>query len=85
MVMRDIDSFHCPEPMFISLGCASGNKPGLGEMKTAYIPHNQTLNILLYRYDTIMPVYLHHVNRKSDHTVSRLGHGSSHIFEEILS
>ena len=38
-----------------------------------------------------MPVYLHllsyfdHVNRKSDHTVSRLGHGSSPIFEEFLS
>ena len=38
-----------------------------------------------------MPVYLHllsfveHVSRKSDHTVSRLCHRSSPIFEEFLS
>ena len=32
--------------MFISLGCASGNKPGLGAMETAYIPHNH--NCILY-------------------------------------
>ena len=32
--------------MFIPLGCASGNKPGLGAMETAYIPHNNTLSVL---------------------------------------
>ena len=30
MVMRDIGSFHCPEPMFISRGAAEGNKHGRG-------------------------------------------------------
>ena len=25
--------------------CASGNKPGLGAMETAYIPHNHTLTV----------------------------------------
>ena len=34
-----------PSPMFISLGRASGNKPGLGAMETAYIPHNHTLTV----------------------------------------
>ena len=34
MVMRDIGSFHCPEP----LGSASGNKLGRGVMNTACIP-----------------------------------------------
>ena len=62
MVMRDIGSFHCSEPRFISLGCASGNKPGLGAMETAYIPHNHTLTVLLYRYNTFMPVYVHLLN-----------------------
>ena len=26
-------------------GCASGNKPGLGAMETACIPHNHTLAV----------------------------------------
>ena len=38
-------STRSPLPMFISLGCASGNKPGLGVMGTAYIPHNYTLTV----------------------------------------
>ena len=38
MAMRDIGSFHCPSPMFITLGCASGNKHGRGVMDTAGIP-----------------------------------------------
>ena len=85
MVMRDIGSFHCPEPRFISRGEAKGNKLGRGVMNTACI------TVLLYRYNTFMPVYLHllifydHVNRKSDHTMSRLCHGTSPIFEEFLS
>ena len=45
MVMRDIGSFHCPEPMFISRGAAEGNKHGLGAMETAYIPHNHILTV----------------------------------------
>ena len=89
--MRDIGSFHCPEPRFISRGGAEGNKLGRGVMNTACIPHNHTLTVLLYRYNTFMPVYLHllsffdHVSRKSDHTVSRLCNRSSPIFEEFLS
>ena len=35
MVMRDIGSFHCPEPRFISRGEAEGNKLGRGVMNTA--------------------------------------------------
>ena len=31
------------------LGSASGNKPGLGVMETAYIPHNHTLTVYYYR------------------------------------
>ena len=90
MVMRDIGSFHCPEPRFISRGGAEGNKLGRGVMNTACIPkYNHTLTVLLYRYNTHMPVYLHlffdHVSRKSDHTVSRLCHRLSPIFEEFLS
>ena len=42
---RDTDDIHYPSPMFISLGCASGNKSGLGAMETAYIPHNHTLTV----------------------------------------
>ena len=84
MVMRDIGSFHCPEPRFISRGAAEGNKHGRGVMDTR---NNHTLTVLLYRYNTFMPVYLHlfydHVNRKSDPPVSRLRHGSSPIFEEF--
>ena len=37
MVMRDIGSFHCPEPRFISRGEAEGNKLGRGVMNTACI------------------------------------------------
>ena len=91
MVMRDIGSFHCPEPRFISRGRAEGNKLGRGVMDTACIPHNHTLTVLLYRYNTFMPVYLHllsffdQVSRKSDNTVSRLCHRLSPIFEELLS
>ena len=44
MVMRDIDSFHCPEPRFISRGVADGNKPGQGAMETACIPKLQYFN-----------------------------------------
>ena len=44
------DSIHYPSPMFISLGCASGNKPGLGAMETAYIPHNHTLTVYYRAY-----------------------------------
>ena len=44
-LFRDTGSFHCPLPMFISLGYASGNKPGLVAMETAYIPHNHTLTV----------------------------------------
>ena len=36
---------HYPSPKFISLGSASGNKPRLGAMETAYIPHNHTLTV----------------------------------------
>ena len=66
MVMRDIGSFHCPEPRFISRGGAEGNKLGRGVMNTACIPK------LLYRYNTFVPVYLHllsffdHVSCKSE-------------------
>ena len=86
MVMRDIDSFHCPEPRFISRGAVEGNKHGRGVSR-----NNHTFTVLLYRYNTFMPVYLHllsyfhHVNRRSDLTVSRLCHGSLPIFEEFLS
>ena len=44
-LFRDTGSIHYPSPMFISLGCASGNKPGLGAMETAYIPHSHTLTV----------------------------------------
>ena len=42
-LIQDAGSIHYPSLMFISLGCASGNKPGLGAMETVYIPHNHTL------------------------------------------
>ena len=38
MVMRDIGSFHCPEPRFISRGEAEGNKHGRGAMDTCLYP-----------------------------------------------
>ena len=47
-LFRDTGSIHYPSPMFISLGCASGNKPGLGAMETAYITHNHTLTVYYY-------------------------------------
>ena len=57
--MRDKGSFHYPETRFISLGSASGNKPGLGVMETAFIPHNHILTVLiLYRYNIFMSVHL---------------------------
>ena len=47
-LIRDTGSIHYPLPKFISLGFASGNKPGLGAMETDYIPHNHTLTIVMY-------------------------------------
>ena len=47
-LFRDTGSIHYPSPMFISLGCASENKPGLGAMETAYIPHNHILTVYYY-------------------------------------
>ena len=44
-LFRDTGSSHFPLPMFTSIDCASGNKPGLGVMETAYIPHNHTLTV----------------------------------------
>ena len=44
-LFRNTGSNHYPLPMFISLGCTSGNKPGLGVMETAYIPHNYALSV----------------------------------------
>ena len=44
-LFRDTGSIHSFLPRFISLGYASGNKPGLGIMETAYIPHNYTLTL----------------------------------------
>ena len=77
MVMGDIGSFHCPEPRFISRGAAKGNKHGRGVMDTACILYNHTLTVLLYRYNTFMPLYLQllcffydHVNRKCVPAVS---------------
>ena len=72
-------------PLEINLGS------GQWKLPRYLYPENHTLTVLLYRYNTFMPVYLHllsyfdHVNRKGNHTVSRLGHGSSPIFEEFLS
>ena len=42
-LFRDTGSIHYPSHIFISLGCVAGNKPGLGAVETAYIPHNHTL------------------------------------------
>ena len=65
---------------------------GKGEWLLPVSRNNHTLTVLLYRYNTFMPVYLHllsffydRVNRKSNPTVSGLCHGSSPIFEEFLS
>ena len=44
-LFRDTGSIHYPSPKFISLGSASGNKPGLGAMETGYIPQNHTLTV----------------------------------------
>ena len=49
----DTGSDHFPLPMFISLGCASGNKPGLGVMETLCIPHNHTLTVYYSIYHTV--------------------------------
>ena len=78
MVMRDIGSFHCPEPRFISRGEAEGNKLGRGEM-------NSAIQYIYARLFTLVYFFYDHVNRKSDHTMSRLCHGTSHIYEEFLS
>ena len=59
MVMRDIGSFHYPETRFIFRGAAEGNKQRQGVMETAYIPHNHTLTVLLYRYNILISVHLH--------------------------
>ena len=88
--MRDIGSCDCPEPRFISIGAPEGNKLGRGVILPVS-RNNHTLTVLLYRYNTFMPVYLHllsffdHMNRTSDHTMSILCHGSSPIFEDFLS
>ena len=58
-VMRDIGSSHCPEPRFISRGAGQGNKHGRGLWLLSVSRNNHTLTILLYRYNTFMPVYLH--------------------------
>ena len=52
-LFRDIGSFHYPLPMFISLGSASGNKPGLVVMETAYIPHKHTLTVYYSTFQTL--------------------------------
>ena len=44
-LFRDTGSIHYPSPKFISLCSSSGNKPELGAMGTAYIPHNHTLTV----------------------------------------
>ena len=49
-LFRDKGSIHYPSPMFISLACASGNKPGLGAIETAYIPHKHTLTVYYCTY-----------------------------------
>ena len=91
MVMRDIGSFHCPKPRFISRGGAEGNKLGRGVMNTACIPKLPYFNCLnvpiQYIYARLFThvEFFDHVSRKSDHTVSRLCHRSSPIFEEFLS
>ena len=56
MVMRDIGSFHCPEPRYISRGAAEGNKRG-------------RYNIFM---PVCLPLlsFFEHVNRKSDLTVT---------------
>ena len=43
--VHDTGRMHYPTPKFISIGFASGNKPVLGAMETAYIPHNPTLTV----------------------------------------
>ena len=47
MVMRDIGSFHCPEPR------------ARGQWKLPVSSNSHTLTVLLYRYNTFRPVYLH--------------------------
>ena len=42
-----------PSHIFIFLGCASGNKPRLGSMETAYITHNHTLTV---KYSVSSPI-----------------------------
>ena len=54
-LFRDTGSIHYPSPKFISLGSASGNKPGLGVMEIAYIPHNHTLTVY---YDTVLVIHI---------------------------
>ena len=44
-LFRDTGSIHYPSPMFISLSCASENKPGLGAMETAYTPCKHSLTV----------------------------------------
>ena len=57
MVMRDIGSFHCPEPRFFSRGGAEGNKLGRGVMNTACIPKYPYFNCFIvpiqYIYDRL--------------------------------
>ena len=75
----------------IPRGGAEGNKLGRGVMNTACIPNYPYFTCLIvpiqYIYARLFTLveFFDHVNRKSDHTVLRLCHGSSAIFEEFLS
>ena len=45
MIISGYRQYSLPLAQVFSLGSASGNKHGLGEMETAYIPHNHTLTV----------------------------------------
>ena len=47
MVMRDIDSFHGPEPRFISRGPAEGNKHGKGEWLLSVSQNKHTFTFIM--------------------------------------
>ena len=47
MYIRDISSFHCPGPMFISRGAAEGNKHGQGAMEIDCIPKQPYFNCFI--------------------------------------
>ena len=74
MVMRDIGSFHCPEPRFISRGAAEGNKHGRRVMDAVCIPKKTYFScfivLIQYIYARLFTLeFFYHVNRRSDHTV----------------